>query len=63
MSASLASWSPMFYEVKRRLPRKLIGGSMRRPGRAWPVSERTRSRRQPGDRALRLPPVAAKPGR
>jgi hypothetical protein len=26
MSASFASWSPMFYEVKRRLPRKLIGG-------------------------------------
>jgi hypothetical protein len=39
MSASFASWSPVFYEVKRRLPRKLIGGATRRPGRAWPLSD------------------------
>jgi hypothetical protein len=39
MSASFASWSPMFYEVKHRLPRKLIGGAMRRPGRAWSLSD------------------------
>jgi hypothetical protein len=29
----------MFYEVKHRLPRKLIGGAMRRPGRAWSLSD------------------------
>jgi hypothetical protein len=29
----------MFYEVKRRLSRKLIGAAMRRPGRAWPLSD------------------------
>jgi hypothetical protein len=38
-SASFASWSPMFYEVKRRLPRKPIGGALRRPRRAWPLSD------------------------
>jgi hypothetical protein len=36
MSASFAAWSPVFYEVKRLLPRKLIGGAMRRPG--WGVA-------------------------
>jgi hypothetical protein len=45
MSASLASLSPKFYEVKRRRPRKLIGGSMRRPERAWPLSDHSTPRR------------------
>jgi hypothetical protein len=29
----------MCYEVKRQLPWNLIGGAMRRPGRAWPLSD------------------------
>jgi hypothetical protein len=39
MSASFAAWSPVFYELKRLLPRKLIGGAMRRPGWGWPLSD------------------------